>query len=223
MVHVSDISMSNGRGLEQRFVHDKTYMPNRNSHIWPSKHRIILSDFIIWKRLFKWIYPVSNYSLHSPLKNWLNTDDWLKNWDWYARNSNIFLYNNLHNGKWDRHLLNQNCHHTFHSECLRMEDCPDETLYRASVQYKGTTIRLLNTSLFSDAHIEEEQEKDRFDAITISQPSIDWFMHHIEHSKTTSKLLSSLKEGSAISVSVGSYFPLHQVESCRWIVSTSNG
>ena len=110
-----------------------------------------------WKTLLKWIYPIGNYSLHSTLNNWLNTGDWLQHWDWYAIKSNIFLYHNLHNRKWERHLLKQYCHHTFDSECLRMEDFPDEPLFRASVQYKSNTIILLNTSLFTDVRIEEEK------------------------------------------------------------------
>ena len=84
MVHLSDVSMSNGRDLEQRFVYDKTYVSNRNSHTWMCKHRVISSDFTVWKTLLKSIYPIGNYLLHYTFNNWLNDGDLLQHWYWYT-------------------------------------------------------------------------------------------------------------------------------------------
>ena len=48
-------------------------------------------------------------------------------------------------------------------------------------------------------------------------------MHRLNSSSTTSKLLASLLDRTALGVSDGSYFPHKQVGSCAWIIACSDG
>ena len=47
-------------------------------------------------------------------------------------------------------------------------------------------------------------------------------MHRLNSSSTTSKLLASLLDGTAIGVSDGYYFTHEQVGSCAWIIACSD-
>ena len=48
-------------------------------------------------------------------------------------------------------------------------------------------------------------------------------MHKIQSTKCTTKLITSLLNGSALAVSNGSYFPNERVGTCAWIISSSHG
>ena len=45
-------------------------------------------------------------------------------------------------------------------------------------------------------------------------------MKNITHSISTSKLLTSLLDGTALAVSDGSFFPVQKFGSCGWIISS---
>ena len=62
-----------------------------------------------------------------------------------------------------------------------------------------------------------------FDKIVVNQPAIDWFMHFLKPSTSTTSLLNHLKSGTAVGVSDGSCYPHNRVGSCDWIVATPNG
>ena len=85
------------------------------------------------------------------------------------------------------------------------------------------SIRHLNTSSPSNGSSQEAEDVTTFDVVSISAPKVDWFMHRLNSSPSTSKLLSSLVDGSALGVSDGSYFPHEQIGSCAWILSSSDG
>ena len=48
-------------------------------------------------------------------------------------------------------------------------------------------------------------------------------MHKIQSTKCTTKLLTSLSNGSALAVSDSSYFSNERVGACAWIISSSDG
>ena len=48
-------------------------------------------------------------------------------------------------------------------------------------------------------------------------------MHRLNSSPTTSKVLTSLVNGTALGISDGSYFPQGQIGSCSWILASSDG
>ena len=45
VIHLSDIATADGRSLEQKFLRDKDYQPQRNSFQWPMKHRVTVTDY----------------------------------------------------------------------------------------------------------------------------------------------------------------------------------
>mmetsp|Transcript_23121 Transcript_23121/g.34229 ORF Transcript_23121/g.34229 Transcript_23121/m.34229 type:complete len:87 (+) Transcript_23121:53-313(+) len=47
-------------------------------------------------------------------------------------------------------------------------------------------------------------------------------MSHLTSSDAISPLIDAIKEGDAICVSDGSYFPLEKVSAAAWIISTEN-
>ena len=69
----------------------------------------------------------------------------------------------------------------------------------------------------------EDEEINTYDVVSFTKPPLDWFMHRIQSTRCTSKLLTSLLNGSALAVSDGSYFPNERVGACAWIISSSDG
>lgn len=53
----------------------------------------------------------------------------------------------------------------------------------------------------------QEVETVMFDSITIPQPSIQWFHHHLESTPSTANLLAHIQAGIAVYVSDESFFP----------------
>ena len=62
-----------------------------------------------------------------------------------------------------------------------------------------------------------------FDKIVVNQQAIEWFMHFLKSSTSTTSLLNHLKSGTAVVASDGSYYLHKHVGVCAWIVATPNG
>ena len=48
-------------------------------------------------------------------------------------------------------------------------------------------------------------------------------MSHLSSAPLTDRLLYHLLHGTALAVSDGSYFPLHKVGACAWVIATPDG
>ena len=81
VVHLSDITILNGKRLEQSVINNKNYRPYRNRHSWLSNHHVKGTDFTVWKRFLKWIYNLNHLRLYHSLKTWHIVEDWYINWD----------------------------------------------------------------------------------------------------------------------------------------------
>ena len=57
-------------------------------------------------------------------------------------------------------------------------------------------------------------------AVTFHPPKLKWFMTHLSSSPHTDRLLHHLLHGTALAVSDGSYFPIHKMGACAWVVAT---
>ena len=112
VVHLSDITMSNGKGLDQSFIKNKDYRPYRNRHSWPNKHHVKGTDFTVWKRFLKCIYKLNNLRLYQSLRTWHIVEDWYNNWDWYTTTTGAFLYQHINRGVWHRHFKKIHTHHS---------------------------------------------------------------------------------------------------------------
>ena len=62
-----------------------------------------------------------------------------------------------------------------------------------------------------------------FDKIVVNQTAIDWFIHFLISSTSTTSLLNHLKSGTEVEVSDGSYYPHNHVGVCACIVAIPNG
>ena len=186
------------------------------------KHRVTVADYGVWRKFLKHIYSIGNFTLSQPLGSWTNIDSGYNNWDWYTDRNN-FLYHRLGKDLWERHLLKANCHHTFHTVSLILREEPITNLHRASTSHMGDRIYLLNSSSFQSTIPDPTRLYTTYDAITTTPPPVDWFMHYISHSSSTSQLLSPLQHGTAINVSDGFYYPDSQTGSCGWIIASMNG
>ena len=207
--------------LELKFHRDKDYQPQRKNLKWPLKHRVTSADSGIWRRFLKHIFSVGNFRLITPLGSWIHgLSDC--NWDWYTGRDN-FLYHRLGKDLWERHLIKVNCHHTYHTESLLLQEDPITPLCKASISHMGDRIYLLNTSNMISTTSNDTGLHATYDEITTSPPSVDWFMNYISHSSSTGQLLSSLQNGTAVAVSDGSYYPDTQIGSCGWIIASTNG
>ena len=82
---------------------------------------------------------------------------------------------------------------------------------RASISQDNNCVRILNKTNLTDTEITTQISIHILDEITILPPPIDWFIHHIKSSVSTSSLYTALLDGTAITVSDGSFFPLDKV------------
>ena len=106
---------------------------------------------------------------------------------------------------------------------MTLHELPSEDVRRANIKKYTTFLQLTSSSSWYHRNPDPVEPIFSCDAISLTNPPIDWFMKNIEASDNTSNLLSSLSHGSAIAVSDGSFFPEEQVGSCAWIIATSDG
>ena len=106
---------------------------------------------------------------------------------------------------------------------MTLTEAPTEALLRASVKVTKVSVYLLNSSAPQPPISTSHLVLHTYGAIVIEETSLDWCMNNITHSTSTSKLHTSLLDNSALPVSDGSYFPVQQVGSCGWIISSSDG
>ena len=90
VIHLSDITTADGRKLEKRFLNKHPYDSFRNSYNWPTKHRVSVLDYGVWRKFLKYIFPNNNYTLVNPLGGWNPTDDLQYHWDWYVDKDHSF-------------------------------------------------------------------------------------------------------------------------------------
>ena len=223
VIHLSDITMANGRSIEIQFLTNKTFHPIRNSYKWPHKHKVTATDYTTWRRFLRWIYSATNLHLVQPLGYWLHKDEWVQTWCWIVSSCKQFLYHQINENTWHRHLLQEHSHHTFYVQFMTLHSAPVDELLRASVKETKHAIQLLNSSTVQQTYTTNHPEVHTYADLNIHWPPLDWFMKNITHSKCTSKLNKSLHDGSALAVSDGSYYPVQQVGSCGWIISSADG
>ena len=182
VIHLIDITMANGRGLNLNFINNKQYTTMRNTHNWPNKYHVTSNDYRCWKDLLKWLFPLNNYNLYSPLAEWSSTNDWKSNWDWYTSGGGEFIFHHVGENKWHRHLKVSTSHRAYHKQYMTLNQAPTDLNFRASIHLLGNSIRLLNTSSPSNGVISEAEDIIAFDVVSLSKPKVDWFMHRLNSS-----------------------------------------
>ena len=93
---------------------------------------------------------------------------------------------------------------------MTLTEAPTEALLRASVKVTKVSVYLLNSSAPQPPISTSHLVLHTYGAIVIREPSLDWFMNNITHYTSTSKLHTSLLDGSTLAVSDGSYFSVQR-------------
>ena len=224
VIHLSDICSVNGSTLNMHFLKSQPTRIIKNTYDWPSKHHFNRYDLSKWRNLLRDIFCDNNHNLPTPLGIWkhMSQSVWIDSWDFFITNDKEFLFH-FTGGVWRRHLLRPHSNRSYHLEYLETDRPSHLQLLRATVQLTKHCIFVISTSHRTPPNITPPQDMLTFGSISIEPPSISWFMDNISSSNTTDHLLTHLLQGTAIAVSDGSYFPLHKVGACAWIVSTPDG
>ena len=191
------------------------------------KHDGNKSDWLEWRKFMEFVYNGGNLTLDIPLHTWQleSEDEWKSHWDWFVDESLTFLYRQSGEDIWQRHVrVNERRGRNFHLDFLRLNDRPAETLLRASVKGSVHAWTVISTS--DNVRIREVSYRGAprsLGAVTFQPPKLKWFMSHLSSSPRTDRLLHHLLHGTALAVSDGSYFPIHKVGACAWVVATPDG
>ena len=98
-----------------------------------------------------------------------------------------------------------------------------DNLLRSSVAKQRGGWFLKNYSRKHETHHKDQERMFTIGKLSFRYPQINWFLSHLSSSRNTELLLDSIKNGKALAVSDGSFFPLEEVSSCAWIIATPDG
>ena len=168
-----------------------------------------------------------NLTLAIQLTTWNLTteEEWLTHWDWFVDGNINFLYRQIGKDTWQRHVrLNARRRRNFDLASLRLAGQPEGELQRASVTGTVHAWMVINTSTrFRLTDASYRGAPTSFGDISFQPPKLKWFMSHLSSSPCTDRLLYHLLHDTALAVSDGSYFPLHRVGACAWVIATPDG
>ena len=80
----------------------------------------------------------------------------------------------------------------YHTVSLTLYKTPPTPLQRVGTLHVGDRIYILNSSPNNSLPADLPLQYNTYDAITISTPPIDWFIHYISHSSKKKPLLLSV-------------------------------
>jgi hypothetical protein len=226
VTHLSDITSADGYFLNPEFLCSAEFDGRRNDYLWPTKHHIQRTDYTSWRRALEQLFPINPLQLVNPLGTWIldAESDWTQHWDWFVSDTREFLYRQIGEDTWRRHIKINGTRRAYNLQFLTLVTRPAQHLLRATVKESRATWILLCTNDTSSLRQDIEiPDTTYLDIISIHQPSIKWFHKHLESSQYTSSLRQHLFNGTAIAVSDGSYFPIEDVGACAWIISTPDG
>ena len=228
VVCLSDISTSDGSRINEEFLCDREQFDGRrNDYLWPVKHDGNKSDWLEWRKFMEFVFDGGNLTLAIPLNTWnISTEEeWLTHWDWFVDENMTFLYRQVGEDTWQRHVrLTARRGRNFNLAFLRIEGRPEGVLQRASVTGTVHAWTVINTStrfrLIDESY---RGAPTSLGDISFKPQRLKWFMSHLSSSPRTDRLLYHLLHGTALAVSDGSYFPLHKVGACAWVIATPDG
>lgn len=224
VIHLSDIASADGNFLNPEFLCSAEFDGRRNDYLWPVRHRVQRSDYTPWRKALECLFPVNPLRLIVPMGRWYIEEDtvWLDHWDWFTSETTEFLFRQVGENVWRRHVKIVGTARSFHQQFLTLDARPVERLHRATVrEIRNAWVLTSTDSEFR--HRPVDTPSDTFDAITIRHPTIQWFHQYLEASDNTASLYRHLRNGTAIAVSDGSYFPDEDVGACAWIIATPTG
>ena len=223
VVSLADITTADGHKLNDEFLCPEEFDGRRNDFLWPDKNHISSKDVTTWRKAMEFIFHGPDLSLIQPLGTCILEEekDWLSHWDWFTSETRDFAFRQVGENNWRRHLRKPGTQRTFYSDCLDLTERPSQPLLRASMGFTNNHWVLLNTSnrssyILRDLHLPAEH----IGCIPFIRPTEDWFLHHLSASEDTEALWQCLKNGTALVVSDGSFYPHDEVGACAWKIFT---
>ena len=224
IVCLSDICSMNGKHLERSF-HSTTQTPRcRNTFIWPSVHHVTKLDIGVWRKFMCMLFSRGSFSLYNSLGPWITMsyEDWLQSWDYFVTSDRQFIYHKIGPSSWKRHLKKPNSNYSYHIESLDLTTPPETDLLRATVSPQNNRLQVLASGALPPINLPPSTIIS-FDTISVTKPTIKWFMKNLTSSPNTFRLRQHLIAGTAYAVSDGSFFPDSRTGAAAWIVATPDG
>ena len=219
--HLSDIMDSSGRCMDRQFLQSKCTVPIRNDHSWPKQHHVTPSDWTKWRYFLQSIFGSETYTLHQRLRSWTMPNNTYETcWDFFKSTTDEYLYEQVNPGKWERHLKHPTRRNEYYLESLPLPSKPSTTLFRSTIIKDKRGIVLRCSSTLPSTNQVEDYQSEQFGTINIQHLPNTFFLSNMSSSATTTNLLNHLRNGTAISVGDGSFFPDVKCGACGWIIST---
>ena len=221
---LSEICSANGREIDVRYTRKTLCGALRNGHNWPTKTKITVKDYRLWRNFLDHLCGERDLILRQPLGDWnLQTQaEWLSQWDWFVDRNTRLLYHQPVLHTWVVHSNRNNSHYSYDLHSTPCVSAPDGELLRATVSHLRCTILLRNTSPRGSRTVNEDDSMT-FDVIELEKPKLDWFHTYISSSTSTASLYAHIISNTALAVSDGSYYPHEKVGACAWTISTPDG
>ena len=221
---LSEICSANGK-----YIMDEYFLNMRcdricNPYDWPAKYRTSIKDYRVWRNLLEHLCHDNSRTLIYPLHTWVSheLDIWISDWDWFLSPDRSQLLHHCGDTTWKSYPLCRYSHYKYSRLDVTVVDPPVLELIRVSIQLTERFITISNTAIRPSA-APHQDDIIAFDAIELSQPTVNWFNTNMTSSASTKHLKECLMNGTALCVSDGSYFPIQEVGACGWIISTPDG
>jgi Endonuclease/Exonuclease/phosphatase family./Reverse transcriptase (RNA-dependent DNA polymerase). len=233
VIWISDISTADGRHIDTRYLRKLDSLPSRNQYIWPCTHKVTSGDWTIWKRFLRQLCSNESWTLVRPLGQWLcRKQQWIEEWDCFLDRQNSILYVRTKDSKrWKRHVRRQGRTvraQGYYKESLLYSRLPGPTLslQRASIENKPTHITVTAYSSCSrwippadDENPWQHLSPTRDSIVTAIQTTCR--TNFIDATEDIDILLQDFSNGTAVSVSDGSYFPTTSKAACAWTIESA--
>jgi hypothetical protein len=222
----SDLTQANGRDLDRIFLVSKALAENRNPYLWPFKHHVTNADFAVWRKGLEQLFP-DRLQLEAPLTTWTlqvePKDDILV---LVPISNREFVYECVEERIF-RHLAWPHSHTRYNVASLEVDTFPPDPMSRISVTFHSDKIQVASVEQEPQA-LPPEELLPLPNSIThikqiIRKCCLPWTYQILRTSPTSNLLLHSLRQGTALLVSDGSYYPATRKAEAAWIISTPCG
>ena len=147
-------------------------------------------------------------------------------WYWFQSEDREFVYERVEDRIF-RHLAKPHSHTRFNVASLEVDTFPLDPITRISVTFHGDVIRVVSAEQDPQA-MPPEEPLPLPNSIThikqiIRKCCLPWTYQILRTSPSSNLLLHSLRQGTALLVSDGSYYPATRKAGAAWIISTPCG
>ena len=230
---IADIANGCGTGIDKNFLNGRWHQGGKTRLVkWPDQGNPSLNDWQSWRRVLKLtLCTGENNRLSIGLGRWHEeaTLKNLPNWKWFWNCENKALYEK-YNGTWKKYTSRQTGTRTRNGDMIfrnftieglpNMENMYRTTVYKLPIGWRATgglgsvqdvdVLNVDNSSLTTKFRVKvRELGKER------------WAARKILMTSTIDGIIESIKDGSAVGVSGGSF--QHNIGTACWIIENGAG